>query len=70
MRSTLKATVVGQYTRAGVDHGFLLSGGSFTTIAVPGASLTFANNINSRGDIVGRYDRAGVTHGYLLRGGQ
>jgi hypothetical protein len=51
---------------AGVTHGFLLSGGEFTSIDFPGASGTVASGINPRGDIVGFYVSAGVGHGFLL----
>jgi hypothetical protein len=49
-----------------VTHGFLLSGGSFTTIDVPGASFTSLLDINPPGEIVGFYTIAGVSHGFLL----
>jgi hypothetical protein len=41
---------------------------SFTTIAVPGASATFARGINDAGDIVGQYSVLGETtiHSFLL----
>src|SRR5207302_440744 len=54
------------------SHGFLLSGGSYTTldVPVPGASQTTAGGINPRGDIVGTYvDSSGHSHGFLLSGG-
>jgi probable HAF family extracellular repeat protein len=41
-----------------VQHGFLYSGGRFTTIDVPGASGTFAGSINDRELIVGGYGNA------------
>ena len=47
-------------------HGFLISGGAFTTIDIPGASATAAVGINARGDIVGAYADAKGTHGFLL----
>ena len=47
-------------------HGFLMSGGVFTTIDVPGASATAAIGINARGDVVGSYADATGTHGFLL----
>jgi len=52
--------VVGFYVdTAGRQHGFLLSGGRYTTIDVslPGAVVraTVANGINSQGEIVGQY---------------
>ncbi len=63
-----RGDIVGRYNSAdGMNHGFLLSGGEFTSIDIPGATFTTAIGINPRGDIVGRYDDAdGVTHGYLL----
>ena len=52
---------------SGNRHGFLLSNGAFTTIDVPGATLTVATGINSGGDIVGDYfDSSGNRHAYLL----
>ena len=47
-------------------HGFVISGGEFTVIDVPGASATAAVGINARGDIVGSYSDANGTHGFLL----
>lgn len=48
--------IVGVYTdAAGAQHGFLLSGGQFTTIDVPGAVTTIARGIGPGGDIVGEY---------------
>jgi uncharacterized membrane protein len=38
----------------------------FTTIDVPGATLTDINGINNSGQIVGSYTAAGLTHGFLL----
>ena len=55
----------------GHNHGFLLSGGEFTTIDFPGAVFTGAVGINPQGDIVGRYDATdGRQHGFLLSGGE
>lgn len=48
--------IVGVYTDAvGMSHGFLLSGGQFTTLDVPGAVSTTARGISPGGDIVGQY---------------
>lgn len=56
----------GLLTSVGCLHGFLLSGGVFTTIDVPGATETLALGINSSGDIVGGYqDANGGFHAYL-----
>lgn len=51
------------------QHGFLRSGGRFTTIDVPAAFGigTQALGINSEGDIVGIYfDGSNNIHGFLL----
>ena len=47
-------------------HGFLLSGGVYTTIDFPGAIGTLAFSINDAGAIVGGYiDTSEAIHGYL-----
>jgi hypothetical protein len=44
---------------------------SFTTIDVPGATGTVAQDVNDAGDVVGSYVAAGRTRGFLLdRNGQ
>jgi uncharacterized membrane protein len=66
--------VVGLYNDAGAPsrtHGFLLSGGSFSSIDVPNAHATMARGIGPGGDIVGSYQRANESgavpaHGFLL----
>lgn len=56
----------GLLTSVGCLHGFLLSGGAFTTIDFPGATETLALGINSSGDIVGGYqDTSGGFHAFL-----
>jgi hypothetical protein len=53
-----------------VIHGFLLSGGEFTTIDFADATATGATEITPGGDIVGGYISAGsVGHGFLLSKG-
>lgn len=47
-------------------HGFLISGGNFTAIDIPGALGTAAFGINARGDIVGQYADSTGNHGFLL----
>jgi hypothetical protein len=59
--------IVGRYTADGITHGFLLSGGSYTTLDVPGATETWA--INASGQIVGNFIADGTTHGFLRSGG-
>jgi uncharacterized membrane protein len=54
------------FTSVGCLHGFLLSGGVYTTIDFPGATETLALGVNSFDDIVGGYeDTSGKFHGYL-----
>ena len=48
--------IVGVYTDAvGMQHGFLLSGGQYTTIDFPNAAATVARGISPGGEIVGTY---------------
>ena len=42
---------------------------AFTSIDVPGATLTDINGINDAGALVGSYSVGGVTHGFLLNQG-
>jgi probable HAF family extracellular repeat protein len=72
-----RGQIVGFYTDANnVTHGFLLSGGQYTTLDDPNAGAgafqgTVAEGINARGQIVGVYtDASNVNHGFLLSGGQ
>jgi hypothetical protein len=65
---TAAGDVVGFYGNPPMEHGFLLSRGSFTMIDFPGASSTGAFGINARGDIVGLAFSAGVGHGFLASG--
>jgi probable HAF family extracellular repeat protein len=49
--------IVGFYYEAPtVGHGFLLSGGTFTTVDYPGLTATYAYDINNSGSIVGYYN--------------
>jgi probable HAF family extracellular repeat protein len=60
-----------------VSHGFLDSGGSFTTLDDPSAGSgvfifggTYATGINASGQIVGYYnDSSGASHAFLYSGG-
>ena len=58
------------------SHGFVYSGGSYTTLDDPAAGTgtfaqgTLAQGINNAGTVVGNYfDAAGVSHGFLYSGG-
>ena len=45
--------IVGYYAdSAGIRHGFLLKGKTYTTLDVPGAALTMATGINNKGRII------------------
>jgi uncharacterized membrane protein len=62
--------IIGSYFDLGEPRGYLLSGGRFTTIAVPGAPVTFAHGINDKGWIVGHFvvdppNQYTTTHGFL-----
>jgi probable HAF family extracellular repeat protein len=62
-----RGEIVGGYQdAAGGVRGFLLNRKGFTSIEVPGASLTSAYKINTRGQIVGIYEEGSVRHGFLL----
>ena len=61
-----------------IQHGFLYSNGTYTTLNDPSAATpngvgglgTYANSINGSGQIVGLYaDGTGVNHGFLYSGG-
>jgi probable HAF family extracellular repeat protein len=63
--------IVGQYTDSNrLRHGFLYSGGSYTTLDDPLATNgTFARGINNAGQIVGQYIDGRGEHGFLYSGG-
>jgi probable HAF family extracellular repeat protein len=62
--------IVGYYHNNGGTHGFLLSGGTYTTLDDPLGADTVASGINSLGQIVGHYSNASGNHGFLLTVGQ
>lgn len=74
MANNASGDIVGYYTDASkVVHGFLLRGGTFTTLDYPGADVawTNANAINDSGDIAGSYSLkapapASNVHGFRL----
>ena len=67
-----RGDIAGQYKRAADPHthGFVLRNGEFTTIDVPGATLTSANGMDAEGFIVGPYEVGGVRHGYRWHDGE
>ena len=65
-----RGDVVGIYTSASLNHGFLLRAAQFTSIDFPGASGTELYGINTQGDMVGVYTLAGTRRAFLLSGNQ
>src|SRR5262249_49936378 len=62
--------IVGVFSTAAVAQtGYLETGGVFTTIAVPGATSTWATGINDAGQIVGVFSNVSGEHGFLYTGG-
>ncbi len=62
--------IVGDYIDAGgTFRGFLLSGGVYTPIDMPGAIATLPLGINDAGQIVGQYPTGSGSGGFLLSGG-
>jgi uncharacterized membrane protein len=62
--------IVGYCLGVPLATGFLLSGGVYTTITVPGAFATWAGGINDAGVIVGWYEQDGVGYeGFVDDGG-
>jgi probable HAF family extracellular repeat protein len=55
----------------GIHHGFLYSGGTYTTIDPPGSTYTDVYSINASGEIVGSYQDAsvGASHGFVDNAG-
>lgn len=68
-----RGDIVGDYIdNSGVDHGYLLSNGAFTSIEATslGAIDTVAFGLNAAGDIVGEYfDSSFMAHGFFLSKG-
>ena len=69
--------MVGWYNDLSHNHGFLYSGGVYTAINDPSATInTFAQDINNKDQIVGFYQNAtssgnvAINHGFLYSGGQ
>lgn len=64
-------TVVGDYVISdGTEHGFFLSGGTFTEYDVPGATNTAVLGINNPGDVAGTFDPgSGILQAFVSRGG-
>ena len=65
-------TVAGFYVDASnINHGYLISGTTFTTLDVPGSTFTQALGLNNLGQVVGQFnDAAGNAHGFIDTNGQ
>ena len=62
--------IVGTWYDATTSHGFLLSGGTYTSFDYPGAVQMEALDLNNSGEIVGDYvDASGIQHGFSRSGG-
>ena len=58
--------VVGRFFGAsGGIHGFINTGGTFTTLDVPGAGFTEAFGINNAGQVVGLFADSSGVHGFV-----
>jgi hypothetical protein len=63
-------TVVGDYAISdGNNHGFFLSGGTFTEYDIPGAATTVVLGINDAGDFTGGDDSSGTLQAFISVGG-
>jgi hypothetical protein len=56
---------VGTFRPRFYEHGFLVSGGTFTTIDVPGSLATLVTGINDKGELVGLWFDSNATHTFL-----
>ena len=57
--------IVGYYSDGSLFHGFLYSGGTYTTLDFSSNVQTFAEGINAQGQIVGWYNDFTRNHGFL-----
>jgi probable HAF family extracellular repeat protein len=65
-----KGNIVGTYFGLQGNLGFLLSGGTYTTISFPDSISTCARGINQSGQIVGDYEQpGGGDNGFLYSDG-
>jgi hypothetical protein len=69
-----RGQIAGLYVdAAGAEHGFLFSGGQYSTIDYPGATSTEALALDNSGNpaVAGNYvDASGRVHGFVLTGGR
>src|SRR5262249_41868010 len=63
--------IVGDFDdNGGNTHGFVLRGGEYTQIDVPGATSTSLNGINASGWLAGTYVDAGQMHAFFFDSGR
>jgi probable HAF family extracellular repeat protein len=63
-----RGQIVGEYldnASNNQQHGFLYDNGVFTSVDVPGASITSATGINDYGHVVGFYEDDAGVHGFV-----
>lgn len=61
--------IAGLYTNMDAGNrgeGYVIEGGVFTPLLVPGSTFTAAWDVNPRGDIVGVFQNASGVHGFVL----
>ena len=62
--------IVGRYNSPdGIQHGFTLRNGVYSSVDGPGATFTDVAWVNSRGDLVGSFNDSRGSHAYVLSRG-
>lgn len=61
--------IVGWHQVGTSTHGFVLSGGAFHDVLVPGSSTTLVNDINNAGVMVGTFDTGHGVQSFILKNG-
>jgi hypothetical protein len=67
---TPSGLIVGRYNSPdGVQHGFTLRNGLYSSVDGPGATFTDVAWVNARGDLAGTFDDSRGSHAYVLSHG-
>jgi YVTN family beta-propeller protein len=67
---TPSGLIVGRYSSPdGVQHGFTLRNGVYSSVDGPGATFTDVAWVNARGDLVGSFNDSRGSHAYVLSRG-
>lgn len=61
--------IVGDYWDGSVAHGFLYSGGTYTTLSDPLGTTTYAFGVNNLGQVVGKYFDGSGAHIFIYSSG-